>query len=145
MGATRRRRRSRARHARTQETVPPDARAGWNLSGGRHSFDRVSGKYPIHPGDRHQSRSHSTPAFRSCNRQGDADDAATGDLMRAQASAPAQGAVSRPLGPGDLQAMLGDGQELALLDVREELIFSLAHLLWARSVPLSRLELVVAR
>jgi rhodanese-related sulfurtransferase len=37
--------------------------------------------------------------------------------------------------------MLGDGQELALIDVREELIFSLRHLLWARNVPLSRLEL----
>src|SRR5262249_24116457 len=38
-----------------------------------------------------------------------------------------------------------DGQELALLDVREELIFSRAHLLWARSVPLSRLELLAGR
>ena len=37
--------------------------------------------------------------------------------------------------------MLGDGGELALIDVREELIFSRSHLLWARNVPLSRLEL----
>jgi rhodanese-related sulfurtransferase len=37
--------------------------------------------------------------------------------------------------------MLGDGAELALIDVREELIFSRSHLLWARNVPLSRLEL----
>jgi rhodanese-related sulfurtransferase len=37
--------------------------------------------------------------------------------------------------------MLGDGRELALIDVREELTFSLRHLLWARNVPLSRLEL----
>jgi rhodanese-related sulfurtransferase len=43
-----------------------------------------------------------------------------------------------------VRAMLGDGQELALLDVREELIFSESHLLWARSLPLSRLELRVA-
>ncbi|MGH6996055.1 MAG: rhodanese-like domain-containing protein, partial [Stellaceae bacterium] len=38
-------------------------------------------------------------------------------------------------------AMLGDGAELALIDLREELIFSRNHLLWARNVPLSRLEL----
>jgi rhodanese-related sulfurtransferase len=41
----------------------------------------------------------------------------------------------------DVMAMFGDGRELALLDVREELPFSEAHLLHARSVPLSRLEL----
>jgi rhodanese-related sulfurtransferase len=37
--------------------------------------------------------------------------------------------------------MLADGGELALIDVREELIFSQSHLLLARSAPLSRLEL----
>jgi len=37
--------------------------------------------------------------------------------------------------------MLGDGAELAIVDVREELIFSQRHLLPARSVPLSRFEL----
>ena len=37
--------------------------------------------------------------------------------------------------------MIGDGGELALVDVREELIFSERHLLLARSMPLSRLEL----
>ena len=41
--------------------------------------------------------------------------------------------------------MLGDGEELALIDVREELIFSENHLLWARNVPLSRIELRFAR
>ena len=41
--------------------------------------------------------------------------------------------------------MLADGRELALVDLREELIFSGGHLLWARSVPLSRLELKFAR
>ena len=41
--------------------------------------------------------------------------------------------------------MLGDGKELALVDVREELTFSQNHLLWARNVPLSRLELRFAR
>src|SRR5271163_4861910 len=40
--------------------------------------------------------------------------------------------------------MFGDGGEFALVDVREELIFSQNHLLLARSVPLSRLELKFA-
>jgi rhodanese-related sulfurtransferase len=44
-----------------------------------------------------------------------------------------------------LKAMLADRQELALVDLREELIFSQNHLLFARSVPLSRLELNFAR
>src|SRR5271170_87035 len=41
--------------------------------------------------------------------------------------------------------MIEDGGELALIDVREELIFSLNHLLLARSVPLSRFELRFAQ
>jgi rhodanese-related sulfurtransferase len=41
--------------------------------------------------------------------------------------------------------MLADGRELALLDLREELIFSRGHLLHARSLPASRLELRIAR
>jgi rhodanese-related sulfurtransferase len=40
--------------------------------------------------------------------------------------------------------MLDDGGELALVDVREELIYSQGHLLLARSAPLSRLELKFA-
>ena len=51
----------------------------------------------------------------------------------------------RPLTPAAVKAMLGDGAELALIDLREELIFSRSHLLWARNVPLSRLELHFAR
>ncbi|MGB7208152.1 MAG: rhodanese-like domain-containing protein, partial [Pyrinomonadaceae bacterium] len=47
----------------------------------------------------------------------------------------------RSVEPHAVKAMLADGGELALIDVREELIFSQNHLLWARSVPLSRLEL----
>ena len=47
----------------------------------------------------------------------------------------------RPVTPAAVKAMLGDGHELALVDVREELTFSQNHLLWARNVPLSRLEL----
>jgi rhodanese-related sulfurtransferase len=48
--------------------------------------------------------------------------------------------VSR-VSPQSLKAMLLDRGELALIDVREELTFSEKHLLFARSVPLSRLEL----
>jgi rhodanese-related sulfurtransferase len=44
-----------------------------------------------------------------------------------------------------LRAMLLDRAELALIDVREERTFSENHLLFARSVPLSRLELRMAR
>jgi len=54
-------------------------------------------------------------------------------------------AVLRPVTPTSVKAMLSDGGELALIDLREELIFSRSHLLWARSVPLSRLELRFAR
>src|ERR1044072_6020980 len=49
------------------------------------------------------------------------------------------------VGAPALRAMLLDGGELALLDVREERIFSESHLLFARSVPLSRIELRMAR
>jgi rhodanese-related sulfurtransferase len=41
--------------------------------------------------------------------------------------------------------MIAEGGELAIIDVREELIFSQRHLLLARSVPLSRFELKFAR
>ena len=41
--------------------------------------------------------------------------------------------------------MISAGGELALVDVREELIFSQRHLLLARSIPLSRLELKFAQ
>src|SRR3954466_9497294 len=52
---------------------------------------------------------------------------------------------ARALDARVLRAMLLDDDELALLDVREERIFSESHLLFARSVPLSRLELRMAR
>ena len=51
----------------------------------------------------------------------------------------------RTVSPQSVKAMLTDGGELALIDLREELIFSQRHLLWARSVPLSRLELKFAQ
>jgi rhodanese-related sulfurtransferase len=50
----------------------------------------------------------------------------------------------REIGPPTLKAMIADGAELALIDLREELIFAQGHLLFARSVPLSRLELKFA-
>src|SRR6187549_4143142 len=50
-------------------------------------------------------------------------------------------AAMRPIDAPTLKAMLADGGELALIDLREELTFSRNHLLWARCVPLSRLEL----
>ncbi|MGA8968450.1 MAG: rhodanese-like domain-containing protein [Pseudolabrys sp.] len=58
---------------------------------------------------------------------------------------PAAKATLRPVSAAAVKAMLDDGAELALIDVREELIFSQSHLLWARSVPLSRLELGFAQ
>ena len=58
---------------------------------------------------------------------------------------PAAKAMMRPVTAAAVKAMLDDGAELALIDVREELTFSQNHLLWARSVPLSRLELRFAR
>src|SRR5215471_14357501 len=50
----------------------------------------------------------------------------------------------RSLSAAKIKAMLNDGAELALIDVREELTFSRNHLLWARNVPLSQLELQFA-
>jgi rhodanese-related sulfurtransferase len=54
-------------------------------------------------------------------------------------------ADSRRVSAPALRAMLLDGHELALIDLREERIFSQSHLLFARSIPLSRLELRIAR
>lgn len=60
------------------------------------------------------------------------------DLMHSQTQL-------HPLSPAAVKVMLGDNEELALIDLREELTFSQDHLLWARSVPLSRLQLRFAR
>ncbi|HEX9071474.1 MAG TPA: hypothetical protein VF852_05935, partial [Pseudolabrys sp.] len=57
----------------------------------------------------------------------------------------AKAMMMRPVTAAAVKAMLDDGAELALIDVREELTFSQNHLLWARSVPLSRLELRFAQ
>ena len=52
--------------------------------------------------------------------------------------------MTAAISPAALRDMLEDGSELALVDVREELIHSQGHLLLARSAPLSRLELKFA-
>jgi len=49
--------------------------------------------------------------------------------------------VTAAVSAAALRSMLDDRGELALVDVREELIYSQGHLLLARSAPLSRLEL----
>ena len=53
--------------------------------------------------------------------------------------------VNRAASASELAAMLADGEELALLDVREEGVFAKGHLFHAVSLPLSRLELKLAR
>jgi rhodanese-related sulfurtransferase/predicted metal-dependent enzyme (double-stranded beta helix superfamily) len=49
--------------------------------------------------------------------------------------------LSPLVGARELRALLADGAELALLDVREEGVYARGHLLTAACVPLSRLEL----
>lgn len=43
--------------------------------------------------------------------------------------------------PSEVKSKLLSGDEIALLDVREEGVFAMGHLLFARSVPLSRRSL----
>lgn len=52
--------------------------------------------------------------------------------------------MTRAIDASTLREMLQSGEEIAVLDVREEGVFSQRHLLLARSLPLSRLELKVA-
>jgi rhodanese-related sulfurtransferase/predicted metal-dependent enzyme (double-stranded beta helix superfamily) len=52
--------------------------------------------------------------------------------------------VTPVVSPREVKAMLRDGGELALLDVREEGVFARSHLLFATPLPLSRLELDLA-
>jgi rhodanese-related sulfurtransferase/predicted metal-dependent enzyme (double-stranded beta helix superfamily) len=59
---------------------------------------------------------------------------------------PANPNITTPVaGAAELKAMLNDGGELALLDVREEGVFAQSHLLFAVPCPLSRLEERIAR
>ncbi|MDI3469751.1 MAG: thiosulfate sulfurtransferase [Pseudolabrys sp.] len=53
--------------------------------------------------------------------------------------------AAKPVSVAAVRHMLEDGGEIALVDVREELTFSQNHLLWARNVPLSRLDIRFAR
>ena len=53
--------------------------------------------------------------------------------------------MTTAVSPAELRGMFNDSGELALIDVREELIYSQGHLLLARSAPLSRLELKFAQ
>ena len=48
--------------------------------------------------------------------------------------------MTAAVSPAALRGMVEDGGELALVDIREELIISQGHLLLARAAPLSRLE-----
>jgi rhodanese-related sulfurtransferase len=64
-------------------------------------------------------------------------------ISRPRASRPPT--APSPVSAQQLRGMLADGQEIALVDVREELIFSQNHLLLARSVPLSRFEIRFAQ
>src|ERR1700686_841282 len=57
---------------------------------------------------------------------------------------PATGDATTTVSPPEVRAMLKDGGEMALLDVREEGVFSeQGHPFFANSVPLSRLELTI--
>ena len=49
----------------------------------------------------------------------------------------------RTIDAGALKAALHDGEEIALLDAREEVPFDARHLLMAACVPLSRMEMLL--
>src|ERR1051326_3569996 len=66
------------------------------------------------------------------------------DRGQAMALGGSNGIAARSISAEDARAMLRDGSEIALLDVREEGVFSEdGHPFFANSVPLSRLELLV--
>src|SRR5206468_6262669 len=57
---------------------------------------------------------------------------------------PNPGIATPVVSPDEVRAMLRDGGEMALIDVREEGVFSEeGHPFFANSVPLSRLELMI--
>ena len=55
----------------------------------------------------------------------------------------AENTVARAVGPEELRERIVAEEEIALLDVREEGVFARGHILLARSLPLSRLELAI--
>ena len=119
-----------------------DAGPRRHLSGRQDPLDRLSGQCPLRPRDRDQSRQDQSRALRPQDRRSASDDAAAGDVIGRRLEHACAGVASSRRA---CAAMLADGGELALVDVREELIFSQSHLLLARSVPLSRLELRFAQ
>jgi rhodanese-related sulfurtransferase len=69
---------------------------------------------------------------------------AGGTAAARQAGGPGQRVMDTAVSPPEVRAMLGDGGEIALLDVREEGVFSEeGHPFFANSVPLSRIELLI--
>src|SRR5262245_38490855 len=63
---------------------------------------------------------------------------------RAMATTGERQSAAGQVAPAEVKRMLRDGREMALLDVREEGVFSEAgHPFFANSVPLSRLELMI--
>lgn len=70
------------------------------------------------------------------------------DQVEGRWQGPARRFMAKPelyspyLSPAELRALLGDGEELALLDVREGGIYAQSHLLTACNLPLSQLEVL---
>lgn len=52
--------------------------------------------------------------------------------------------MTQTISPSQLKNMLNDGEELALIDVREQGVFGQGHLLLASCIPLSHLEMRIA-
>src|SRR5262249_59836662 len=66
------------------------------------------------------------------------------DRGQAMAIGGSSGIATRHVSPADVRAMLRDAGEMALLDVREEGVFSeQGHPFFANSVPLSRLGITI--
>ena len=70
-------------------------------------------------------------------------DGPTGGAYRVYPASPFIATLSIPA--ETLKRFIGDGEELAILDVREEGVFAQGHLLFATSAPLSQLELRIDR
>ena len=69
--------------------------------------------------------------------------ASTGGLFKRFMSRPE--VFSPRISPAELKAMIADSGELAILDPREEGVFSKGHLFLAASCPLSRMEMLIGK
>ena len=69
--------------------------------------------------------------------------ASTGGVFKRFMSKPE--VFSPRISPAELKAMIADGGELAILDPREEGVFSKSHLFLAVSCPLSRIEMLIGK